>query len=210
VKAGTKTRERIVEAAVRLFNEKGTKAVTTNHIAAAAGISPGNLYYHFRNKEEIIRAVFSRMVDFMDNESSHGSGGFVMPSLSHLEALFKEMLYLHWEYRFFFRELNSLLNRDEELKSEFAGVQTRRLEEIRKSVQAFIAEGLLKPIDEPDVDFLVKSFWFIGNFWHSFIEACYGEMSIKRVEEGIGMMRSLLRPYLSESALGLPDKGKRK
>ena len=55
-------KERVVEAAIRLFNERGTAAVSTNHIADGAGISPGNLYYHFRNKEEIIRAIFGRMI----------------------------------------------------------------------------------------------------------------------------------------------------
>ena len=48
------TKEAIVITAIELFNEKGTAAVSTNRIAEAMGISPGNLYYHFRNKEEII------------------------------------------------------------------------------------------------------------------------------------------------------------
>ena len=55
------TLERILDAALTLFNEGGTAVASTNHIAAACGISPGNLYYHFRNKEEIIRALFERM-----------------------------------------------------------------------------------------------------------------------------------------------------
>src|SRR5205085_7510058 len=55
------TKGRIVTAAVELFNASSVGAVTTNHIAAHLGISPGNLYYHFGNKEEILRAAFARM-----------------------------------------------------------------------------------------------------------------------------------------------------
>ncbi|MGL4370327.1 MAG: TetR/AcrR family transcriptional regulator, partial [Spirochaetota bacterium] len=52
------TREKIIETAVALFNEKGAHSVTTNHIADKMGMSPGNLYYHYRNKQEIIREIF--------------------------------------------------------------------------------------------------------------------------------------------------------
>jgi len=55
------TRGRIVDAAIQLFNERGVAAVTTNHVAGHLKISPGNLYYHFRNKEEIVREAFDRM-----------------------------------------------------------------------------------------------------------------------------------------------------
>ena len=54
------TRGRILDAAQRLFNERGTAAVSTNHVAAEAGLSPGNLYYHFTDKQEIIRALHER------------------------------------------------------------------------------------------------------------------------------------------------------
>ncbi len=56
------TKDRIARTAIGLFNERGTAAVSTNHIAEEMGISPGNLYYHYRNKEEIIRATFGRMM----------------------------------------------------------------------------------------------------------------------------------------------------
>ena len=51
----------ILDAALNLFNERGTAKVTTNHIAEALGMSPGNLYYHFRNKAEIVRGLFARI-----------------------------------------------------------------------------------------------------------------------------------------------------
>lgn len=54
-----KTKDKIVYAALELFNEHGERTITTNHIAAHIEISPGNLYYHFRNKQEIVREIFA-------------------------------------------------------------------------------------------------------------------------------------------------------
>ena len=54
-----KTRDKIVFAALDLFNENGERNITTNHIAAHIEISPGNLYYHFNNKQEIVREIFA-------------------------------------------------------------------------------------------------------------------------------------------------------
>ena len=56
------THQLITESAISLFNAETVAAVSTNHIAEAAGISPGNLYYHFGNREEIVRAIFETMV----------------------------------------------------------------------------------------------------------------------------------------------------
>ncbi|MBO0217341.1 helix-turn-helix transcriptional regulator, partial [Vibrio sp. Vb2880] len=53
-----KTRDKIVYAALELFNQHGERNITTNHIADHIEISPGNLYYHFRNKQEILREIF--------------------------------------------------------------------------------------------------------------------------------------------------------
>jgi len=53
-----KTKDKIILASLDLFNEKGERNVSTNHIAAHLGMSPGNLYYHFRNKSDIIYEIF--------------------------------------------------------------------------------------------------------------------------------------------------------
>ncbi|WP_451988105.1 TetR/AcrR family transcriptional regulator [Azospirillum endophyticum] len=51
------TRQRIVEAADRLFYEQGFEATSFADIAAAVRLSRGNFYYHFKTKDEILDAV---------------------------------------------------------------------------------------------------------------------------------------------------------
>lgn len=194
------TKDRIIQSAIKLFNQEGTKAVTTNHIAAASGISPGNLYYHFRNKEEIIRAIFARIVEFTEAGSSYGTGFNVQPSIENMEAVFKRVFILHWEYRFLYREFNALLNRDRELRSAIIKDQKKRLREVRSSILAFIKAGIFREMDEPEVEFLQTSLWIIGTYWHSFLESGGNKITIARVEKGIDMMRRLLRPYIKHTA----------
>ncbi|HXF70598.1 MAG TPA: TetR/AcrR family transcriptional regulator [Thermoflexus sp.] len=51
------TRQRIIEAAFRVFVRKGFKGTSNREIARRAGISPGLIYWYFRNKEDLFRAV---------------------------------------------------------------------------------------------------------------------------------------------------------
>jgi len=194
------TKDRIIQTAIKLFNQKGTKAVTTNHIAAAAGISPGNLYYHFRNKEAIIRAIFVRIVEFSETVSTYGSGFRVRPSIENIDAVFKRVFTLHWEYRFLYREFNALLNRDKDLKAAIIRDQKKRLTEVRNSILAFIDAGIFRNMDESEVEFLKTTLWLIGTYWHSFLESGGRKITLSRVEEGIDMLRRLLKPYMSETA----------
>ena len=58
-----KTRDRILECALQLFNQQGEPNVSTLEIANELGISPGNLYYHFHGKEPLIHGLFERFED---------------------------------------------------------------------------------------------------------------------------------------------------
>lgn len=55
-----KTRDRILECALHLFNQQGEPNVSTLEIANELGISPGNLYYHFHGKEPLVLELFER------------------------------------------------------------------------------------------------------------------------------------------------------
>jgi AcrR family transcriptional regulator len=81
----TYTKSRILDAALALFNERGTSNVTTNHIAEALGMSPGNLYYHYRNKAEIVRGLFARIMG--EWAANYAVPPATMPSIAMMETM---------------------------------------------------------------------------------------------------------------------------
>src|SRR5574341_132454 len=104
-----RTRERILETSLGLFNRRGEPNVTTNDIAQELEISPGNLHYHFRHKSDIVRELFARFRVRLA-ETLLPPGGEPV----HVEDVW---LFLHLlfeqvrDYRFLFRALNELASR---------------------------------------------------------------------------------------------------
>jgi len=202
------TKERIVGAARRLFNERGTAAVSTNHIAEEAGISPGNLYYHFRNKEEIIRAIFGRMMAAW--EVMGGLQQDRAPTLTDLRGMLEETYSVLWGYRFFYREFVALLRRDPELGRSYREVREGGLANTEFLLGSFVAGGILRePEDAEALPDLAKLFWLIVEFWLPFVEMGEEAVGPERSREGVGLMMRILKPYMTEQALAELDSGSR-
>lgn len=196
------TRDRIIETSIELFNDQGTRAVTTNHIAAAMGISPGNLYYHFRNKEEIIREIFAQMnrvgvSDYRDINAERGPG--TEPSM---EETFLMVQRFNWRYRFFKRELASLVQSDPELKAQFVASHRQHLAIVRGSIDQSIAQGFLRDIPEEQRELLAEQFWMIALFWLNYLEAGGEEVTEETLQRGTKILRNMLVPYLAERHAG--------
>ncbi|MCP5066842.1 MAG: TetR/AcrR family transcriptional regulator [bacterium] len=142
-------RERIVIASLALFNERGVRNVTTNHIAAHLDISPGNLYYHFRNKEQIIREIFPAIAEAVDGAvvlpegrkiTAEDVGGY---HLAGIRAL--------WEFRFFFRDMSTVNISDPVLATRSEQVRQRVLSSIAALLERLREQGETRPI-EPDFE----------------------------------------------------------
>jgi AcrR family transcriptional regulator len=59
------TKEKIVQAAIRLFQERGYEKTTSNDIAAEAGVSVGSFYVYFTDKRQLLLSIFDRLADEM-------------------------------------------------------------------------------------------------------------------------------------------------
>ena len=190
-----KTKEKILDTAIKLFNKQGTKAVSTNHIAAELGISPGNLYYYYKNKEEIIRAIYLRMINFMDNNWTFNQDA--APS-SEMERMLMQVFKLQAEYKFFHSEIISLLRNDAKLTQLYNEIRKKRLVEIDSFMRLMVVGGILRDdMEEETFSRLVEHNWFIGNFWH--IQFGLGDVSSykEEIKKAILLSIDIYKPYLT-------------
>jgi len=197
VKQLVSTRQRILETAIRLFNEKGTRAVTTNHIAAAMGISPGNLYYHFRSREDIIRAILD-MLDASGHEATRRIERKAAPdSLEALELKFKAVQEINWRFRFFKRELPALIMNDPALKKRFKQSHDAILFMIRDSIQRAVDRELFVKMDAKEMDLLAHELWLVILFWLNYLEISGMKVTKTNIAMGSDILRSILRSKMA-------------
>jgi AcrR family transcriptional regulator len=102
-----RTAERILEVTLELFNRHGLPNVSTTLISAELGISPGNLYYHYPAKDELINSLFDRYERAL-NELLPAAEG--VRNVEDAWLFFHMLFELIWQYRFLYRDLNDLVS----------------------------------------------------------------------------------------------------
>ena len=138
---GRRTRQRILDVTLALYNERGEPQVSTSLIATELGISAGNLHYHFRRKDDLSAALLDRFVDEFDA---------VLPPASwraaHVEdawLLLHLLLETVWRYRFLFRDLSGIMTRDRRAAHRLAGVFARAVEAARGICLGLVEQGIM-------------------------------------------------------------------
>jgi len=189
------TPEKILDTALRLFNKSGTTEVSTNHIAEAAGISPGNLYYHFRNKQEIIRGLFQRLSDTWDKGLPFPQDR--QPTLDDLKAMIETNYQIIWQYRFAYRELVALLRQDAVLRANFLAVRQRGFAGFHELITAYSDAGVIRLPDELQAtNELQEVCWLISEFWLTNLEVNGRSVDKNEMQNGVKLMIRVLQPYL--------------
>src|SRR5436190_11488068 len=138
-----RTAERILDTTLDLFNRLGEPNVSTTLISAEMNISPGNLYYHYPAKEELINSLFDRYERALNDLLAAAEG------VRHIEDawLFFHMLFeLIWQYRFLYRDLNDLLSKNRRLETHFQFVLKNKSRAVQ-SVLDGLARGSAMRID---------------------------------------------------------------
>ncbi|WP_250658201.1 TetR/AcrR family transcriptional regulator [Alkalimarinus coralli] len=189
-----KTRERILHTTLELFNECGEPNVTTLQIADEMDISPGNLYYHFKNKTEILSELFNwyerEIAEILDVPESSLS---VEDQWLFLHLIFEVIA----RYRFLYQDLVNVMSRHEKLAGKFKKIMAKKKNASRQVCQNLAQQGILKA-SEQEIDALCKSIVLTATYWVSFSMVMDGEQSDETLNQGVYQVMTLVLPYLRE------------
>lgn len=193
-----RTRDKIIQASIELFNEHGERQITTNHIAAHLGISPGNLYYHFRNKTDIIQHIFS---DYkVQLENCFAPPEFRQNTISMLRHSLDALFELMWRFSFFYSNMPDILSRDPELQQSFHEVQAEQVKRMVATVTELKDNGVIT-IDSNDILDFVHAIKVTATFWISYIKTQQPNTTIEKpmIYKGVLTVLLMLKPYLNEA-----------
>ena len=196
-----KTKDRIVQAALELFNTHGERKITTNHIAAHLKISPGNLYYHYRNKSDIIARIFDQYEESL-------AALFDLPqdraiTLDDQAKLLEKMLQVFWNYRFLHRDLVGMLANDQELQQRYQLIANNGISQAGNILKR-LRDADIMQITEEEIPLLALNIWLVLTSWGSYLRTAKGisEEDIRQ-EHLFAVLQQLIAlemPYLSETS----------
>lgn len=192
-----KTRERILDVCRALFNERGPDGVTTAEIARAAGINEGNLYYHFRRKEDVLAALFERFSAELLRTAARARGA---DDAEHYRRYLDGWFRIMWEWRFFYRDGGAVFRLAPALRPRLRTVSDEGLALTRGAVEDMEAAGLLR-IAPGELDRAIVNAWIVATYWIDHLRSRHGIEAPTReeIEEGAAQVLSLFAPYLTEA-----------
>lgn len=200
-----RTRERILEISLGLFNDFGEPNVTTTVIADEMNISPGNLYYHFHSKDEIVNALFAdyeRDIDKLFGAVGRRSAG-VEDIWLFLHLLFE----IIWRYRFLYRDLSDLLTKNRLLEVHIGRILEQKVKAATVVCEALVESGEMQAT-AGEIRALATNMAALATCWLSFEYARNprGGFESTRLEQGVYQVMAMLSPFLVGDARRLLDR----
>lgn len=198
-----KTKERILLASLDLFNQSGATEVTTNDIAKSLKMSPGNLYFHYKNKEQIIREIFKKMMT--DSATVWRPETKIAKKSSkkdhQLVQFVDKNLALYWKYRFFHREMYILRKKDRDLSKLWHRHLKKTTLMMIILYKHWVKSGFMNKIQSKyEMEFLAELLFMASNSSMQFFETTdRGEAPhAKTTEKARKHILRILIPYIND------------
>ena len=164
-KAPRRTAERILASTLELFNRFGEPNASTTMISAELNISPGNLYYHFPSKDELVNTLFDQYESQLYELLAASTDVLdVEDAWFFLHSLFE----LIWQYRFLYRDVGHLLSRNRRLETHFPAILLRKRAALRQLLDTLQAKRAASAAEDRQRDAVAASMVVLLTYWLSY------------------------------------------
>ena len=202
-KAPRRTAERILASTRELVNRFGEPNASTTMISAELNISPGNLYYHFPSKDELVNTLFDQYESQLYELLAASTDVLdVEDAWFFLHSLFE----LIWQYRFLYRDVGHLLSRNRRLETHFPAILLRKRAALRQLLDTLQAKRAASAAEDRQRDAVAASMVVLLTYWLSYEyvlqprSAMEPENAQDALLRGAYHVMGLLAPQLDETS----------
>lgn len=199
-----KTRDRILDTSLRLFNEEGEAHTTTIDIADELDISPGNLYYHFKGKDQIIAELFEQFDVAVGQTLAAPLEGVLQEEERRVED---NWYYLYvvleeqYQYRFLYHNLDDLMRRYPQLRRRLIRIVGRKRAALDAILSGLLARAVIT-LPEAQKYALLDNMTLQLTYWLSYDRLIYVDRDAQScIQQGVLQLMTMIAPYLGEDQL---------
>jgi AcrR family transcriptional regulator len=160
-----RTRERILETALAMFNTFGEPSVATTSIAVEMGISPGNLYYHYHSKEAIVADLFAEYR--REIETTLAAPEERLPNAEDCWLFLHLVFEAIWKYRFVYRDINDLVSRYHVIEVQFRRIFAHKTRVFEQILAGLVKNGQMRAAPA-EIKTLAENIVLVASYWMSF------------------------------------------
>jgi AcrR family transcriptional regulator len=156
-KNGQETRRKIIDQSIECFNQLGVENVTLQQVARKLNISTGNLNYHFRNKQDLLRSTLDSLQDHLRTALVRpASSATPKAGCEYTIRAFKAI----WDFRFLLTALPHLLRSDARLLQEYGRFRGWLMYTLETDLRYLAETGhLQRPIAPNNYLLLAENIW---------------------------------------------------
>jgi AcrR family transcriptional regulator len=191
------TRDKILDKALEMFNERGIEYVGLRELAAVLGIRVGNITYYFPTKDDLVyqlsQELSKRNAEIIVSDSEMTMRAF----LDMLQRVFQN----HMQFRCLLLSFVHVMGQNKLVAAAYKKTQSVRSATMKSNIEVLAASGYLKVKDEGEMDFLVSTLALISRFWISEAAISFRQWSGEaQIRHYLSLVAKLLLPYATPKA----------
>ena len=186
------TRQKILDKALEMFNERGIEYVGLRELAAALGMRVGNVTYYFGTKDELVFQIAQLLTKANSEWITEKDNLTVLDFLGSLREVYKN----HVRFKGILLSIVHLVKQNPQMAEAFQQSQNVRRAGIGSNLQVLARDGYLEIPDEADLKLLVSGISIISRYWISEATINNSQLSEEdEIRQALMLVSKMLTPY---------------